>query len=206
MYIYLIENIENNMWYIGKRMKPINSTDYEKYYGSGVRIIKAIKKYGKNKFRKSVLEICDNKEHLADREIYWIKKFILENKNETYNVLLERNYIGRQCGFKQSREHISNRVKSTIKSGGYIWTDERREKFSQYRKTVQIWNKGIKCNSISKSKMGCKNPMAKKVIDLSNGKKFETLKDASKFYNIKYATLYQYLIGTRKNKTTLFFI
>jgi group I intron endonuclease len=206
MYIYIIENKINGIWYVGKRMQSINSNDFYKYYGSGVRIKKAISELGKDNFTKKILEVCDDKNILADREIFWIKKTLEENKNETYNILLEKNYIGRECGFKQSSEHIKKRVESLKKSGAYIWSEDRRNKFSEYKKTIPIWNKGKKCKSISLSKIGSKNPMARKVIDKSTNVIFDSLVEVSKEYNIKYSTLYQYLCGSRKNKTNLYFL
>jgi len=206
MYIYIIENKINGMWYVGKRMQSIESSDFHKYYGSGVRITKALKELGKEKFTKKVLEVCNDKNILADREIFWIKKTIQENKNETYNILLERNYIGRESGFKQSSEHIKKRVDALKKSNAYIWSNDRRVKFSEYKKTVPIWNKGKKCKNISLSKTGGNNPMARKVIDKSNNIIYNSLAEVANLYNFKYSTLYQYVSGTRKNKTNFYFL
>ena len=206
MYIYIIENKINNMWYVGKRMQSVHSNDFNKYYGSGVRIIKAIKEFGKDNFTKKVLEICNNKNGLAEKEIYWIKKTLQENKYETYNILLESNYIGRELGFKQSSDHIKKRVCARKNANTYLWSDERKLAYSKYKKTVPIWNKGKKCENISISKKGGNNPMSRKVIDKSNNIIYDSLIEVVKLHNFKYSTLYQYLIGTRKNKTNFYFL
>jgi hypothetical protein len=48
MYIYAVINKENGFWYVGKRTIGSNTSDYKRYYGSGTRIKKSIKEYGKD--------------------------------------------------------------------------------------------------------------------------------------------------------------
>lgn len=67
--VYKITNINNGKSYIGKHTTvDIN----DKYFGSGIALKDAIKKYGKDNFNKEILEFCNNSEHLDDREKYWI--------------------------------------------------------------------------------------------------------------------------------------
>ena len=68
--IYCIERIETGKKYIGQHLGTID----DDYWGSGVAISKAIKKYGKKSFKKYVLEEC-YLEDLNSREQYWIKHF-----------------------------------------------------------------------------------------------------------------------------------
>lgn len=68
--IYCIERIETGKKYIGQHLGTID----DDYWGSGVAILKAIKKYGKKSFKKYVLEEC-YLEDLNSREQYWIKHF-----------------------------------------------------------------------------------------------------------------------------------
>lgn len=69
MIIYKTTNLINGKFYVGKdeRNKP-------DYYGSGINLNRAIKKYGKENFIKEVLEYCSTKEELIEREKYWIKE------------------------------------------------------------------------------------------------------------------------------------
>lgn len=82
MYIYKVTNRINKKIYIGQTTKSINSD----YIGSGPIIIKAIKKYGKENFAKDILEECDSKDILNEREIYWINFYDSTNRKIGYNV------------------------------------------------------------------------------------------------------------------------
>ena len=71
MYIYKITNLLNGKIYIGKHTcKNIENV----YYGSGVAIKAAIKKYGKENFKKDILCFCESEEELNSMEIEWISK------------------------------------------------------------------------------------------------------------------------------------
>ncbi len=48
---------------------------------------------------------------------------------------------------------------------------------------------------------GEKNPASKKIIDISSGKIFNSIKETSDFSGIKYSTIKSMINGTNKNKT-----
>jgi group I intron endonuclease len=69
-HIYIITNIETNKSYVGYHgAYDIN----DNYMGSGKYITSSIKKYGKEKFKKEILEIC-SEQTWEERETYWIEK------------------------------------------------------------------------------------------------------------------------------------
>lgn len=78
MYIYKTTNKINNKVYIGKSEKPFNPN----YYGSGILLEKAIKKYGKHNFYVELIEKCDTIDILNEKEKYWIKEY----SNNSYNI------------------------------------------------------------------------------------------------------------------------
>ena len=84
-YVYEITNLVNGKKYIGKRSCkcPIEE---DKYMGSGILISKSIKKYGKENFRKDILEICNSEEMAFEREKYWIKHYNAVESREFYNI------------------------------------------------------------------------------------------------------------------------
>lgn len=84
MFIYKTTNLVNGRIYIGQRAKISNA---EHYFGSGIYISKAIKKYGKKNFIREILEdnINDLKT-LNEREIYWIKFYNATNPEIGYNI------------------------------------------------------------------------------------------------------------------------
>ena len=71
MYIYKITNLVNGKIYVGKHTcEKIENL----YFGSGVAIKKAIKKYGKESFTKEVLCFCETEADLNVAEIQWIER------------------------------------------------------------------------------------------------------------------------------------
>ena len=81
MVIYKTTNIINDKWYIGK-----DSKNNKGYFGSGIAIKKAIEKYGKENFKKEILEYCKDKNHLSEREKYWIESSNAKNDPKSYNM------------------------------------------------------------------------------------------------------------------------
>ena len=80
-YIYLTTNLINGKKYIGQH----NGSIKDNYLGSGVLLVKAIEKYGKENFKKEILEECDITE-LDEKEKYWIAYYnALEDEN-FYNL------------------------------------------------------------------------------------------------------------------------
>jgi len=69
MVVYKTINLINGKIYIGQ-----DSKNNPKYLGSGVLIKKAIIKYGKENFRKEILEFCNTHKELSNQETYWINK------------------------------------------------------------------------------------------------------------------------------------
>jgi group I intron endonuclease len=82
MIIYKTTNLINGKIYIGQ-----DSKNNPKYLGSGKIIKLAIKKYGKENFKKEILEYCDTFAELNDREIFWIFNLDSQNKKIGYNIL-----------------------------------------------------------------------------------------------------------------------
>jgi len=79
MVVYKTSNLINGLFYIGQ-----DSNNNPNYLGSGLALNRAIKKYGKKNFRKEILEHCNTKEELNNREIYWIET--LNAIAEGYNI------------------------------------------------------------------------------------------------------------------------
>lgn len=76
MVVYKTTNLVNNNFYVGK-----DSYNNPTYLGSGVILHHAIKKYGKENFKKEILEEATSLKDLADKEIKWIAKL-----NPSYNI------------------------------------------------------------------------------------------------------------------------
>lgn len=175
-YLYKITNLINNKIYIG-----IHSTDKldDNYMGTGKHILQAVKKYGKENFKKEILEWFDWKCEALNREAEIVNKEFIECNN-TYNIKL---------GGEQA----------------LYFSEETKLKFGKHRKGVSSWNKGLKGNnnpqsgynhpmynkkhtekSLEKMKLcktGYLNPMSKRCV--INNIEYGCAKDAYKDLNIK---------------------
>jgi hypothetical protein len=67
MVIYKTTNLINGKYYVGKDEK-----NNPEYLGSGKILKQSIAKHGVTNFKKEILEICETREELNKREIYWI--------------------------------------------------------------------------------------------------------------------------------------
>ena len=136
-YIYCIVNTLNGKMYIGQHCgKKYN------YFGSGIMLHRAYKKWTKEVFSKFILEYCDQNK-LNEREIYWISY---------YNTCRGRGYNiteggGGNLGYKYSPESIA-KMKSKVISQemrdhlrkintGKSPSKEAREKISKKLKGIK---------------------------------------------------------------------
>jgi len=80
--VYEVRNKANGKIYIGK-----HQTDniYDNYLGSGKYLKRAINKYGKDCFEKTVLHVFDNKKDMDDKESELVTDEYLKSGN-TYNL------------------------------------------------------------------------------------------------------------------------
>lgn len=151
MIIYKTTNLVNGKIYIGQ---SINDDDHN-YIGSGTYIKKAIKKYGKDNFKKEIIERCDSKENLNNRELFWIRHYGTTNRNVGYNVATwsdglfsiesrerQKSFLGRKhstktkekirmalTGKPKTQRHIES-MRSRVYDKSFMWSDEYRSKMS----------------------------------------------------------------------------
>lgn len=89
-YIYLTTNLINGMMYFGQHKSE--SFD-ESYKGSGTLVRRAYDKHGWENFKTEVLEWCQSREELNEREKYWISYYDAVNSPDFYNIA-----PGGECG------------------------------------------------------------------------------------------------------------
>lgn len=82
-FVYITVNLVNGKKYIGQR-KYVDG--WEEYLGSGKLLIRAIHKYGKENFQKTILQDAYSKEELDELEKYYIKLYDACNSDEFYNL------------------------------------------------------------------------------------------------------------------------
>ena len=149
MIVYKTTNLVNNKIYIGK-----SKYNRKSYLGSGLILKKAIKKYGKENFKKEIIEKCKTDFEVNKKEKYWIKHYNSTNRTIGYNI--HTGGQGGKCTPKTAQKIIEIRRKN----GTLNHTQETKDKIRQantgkkpspetlekLRKShlgQQAWNKGL---------------------------------------------------------------
>ena len=133
MIIYITKNLINGKKYIGK-----DSYNDPNYLGSGTLLLGDIKTYGRENFKKEILEQC-TKENLGEREEYWIDYFnavklknfynIRSQTSGWYNKDLNRdkyNYVIKKIGDGNRGKIVTQETKDKISNN-----QERKDKLRQ---------------------------------------------------------------------------
>lgn len=82
-YIYKTTNMITGHIYIGKKIGSFNSS----YWGSGIHLKRAIKKFGRYVFKVELIAFTKDKDELNNFEKYFIEKYRKElGKDELYNI------------------------------------------------------------------------------------------------------------------------
>lgn len=122
MIIYKTTNNLTGKIYIGQ-----DKNNNPSYYGSGKKLQRAIKKYGKENFIKEILGECVDETHMNEREVYWISFYNSQDRNIGYNI---------SEGGKEGDRKIGQDI---AKNGIYnYWVDKYGKEDADIRKKQQI--------------------------------------------------------------------
>ena len=184
-FIYITTNLINGKQYIGQHKGDGN----DDYLGSGDRLVMAIKKYGKQNFKREILEFANSVEELNELERYYIA---LANavKDDNYYNIAHGGYVNPHYGLengmygKQHTEKAKEKMRESRKAN---------EKLNEYHKSQEFRDK------MSKVTKGNKNPMSgKKHTNESKRKMSENSKGKTagsrngNYGNHKGKTVYQW--------------
>jgi group I intron endonuclease len=195
MIIYKTTNILNGNYYIGK-----DSRNNPHYYGSGLALKSAIKKYGKNNFVKETLEVVVGKDlsNLLGREIYWIDKYNAINDQNSYNLQRNSGLRPKIVTKEETRKKISRAVKRAFKNEEYrkkITEHNQGESNPMFGKSQSEYQKK-RASEANKGKVYSKKTR-QKISDARKGKSFLT-KEGKK--NIAEATKKRWEIYRREKQ------
>jgi group I intron endonuclease len=135
--VYKTTNLINGKFYVGR-----DSRNCSTYKGSGKLLWAAIRKYGWHNFEKTILEHCSSKEHLDEREKFWIKELDATNKDIAYNISPGGIWGGR-VGYKLSEE-TKNKISDKLKL--YDCTEEHRQSLSNSAKRTKAHERLVNAN------------------------------------------------------------
>lgn len=124
MCIYQIKHKISGKCYIGQTTGKIKAR-WKSHCSNKIKnsnaISLAIKKYSKDAFELSILEVCDTIDQLNEREIHWIKELNTLSPNG-YNL---------QEGGKNGKASLETRLKISKGNIGKVMSEESRLKLSQ---------------------------------------------------------------------------
>jgi hypothetical protein len=185
--LYKTINLLNYKTYIG--IHKTNNLD-DGYLGSGFALVKAVEKYGRESFKREILEFCNSYDELLELEKVYVDLEWVKDKSN-YNLKTG----GQSSGIlsDESKKKISETLKRRYESGEidrregvfrYNITSEIKEKISKtlkerYRnqehhfKGVEPWNKGLKGVQVGWNKGLKLEPMT----DEEKEKRSKTLKE-----------------------------
>lgn len=135
-FVYMTTNLVNGKKYIGQHT---TSTIDDSYIGSGKTLKKAVKKYGKENFKREILDFANTKEELDEMEKRYIQQFDAVKNNNFYNI--NEGGVGRHnfTWDEESKLKLSNSLKQAYKEGRHAisipkMTEESKQKLSKVMK------------------------------------------------------------------------
>lgn len=206
-FIYVTTNNVTGMKYIGQKTYDKNGL-WKNYLGSGLYLKRAIKKYGKNNFSRTILEECKSKELLDEREIYWIKHFDAVNSNNYYNISSGGDGGNTIAGFSKKRLHELSLLHSKKLLESYkIGSRSMNNKLTK-EEVLNIIIPRLKNNEFNSDIANDLNVSSGTIDDIRNHRTWKDLTKDIKFDNIsdrkrsrKPKTVSQYSIDGIKLKT-----
>ena len=112
-YVYLTTNLINNKKYIGQHYGELA----DNYIGSGSLLKKAIEKYGKDNFKKEILEICNSYDTMNEAERKWINFYNAVHDDNFYNIA-EGGFNSNPCaGMSEEAERNRREILSKAAKG-----------------------------------------------------------------------------------------
>lgn len=174
MQIYKITNLVNGKIYIGK-----NSTSEENYMGSGIILKYGFEKYGKDNFKKEILE--DNIESiplLNEKEIYWIDKFKSQDPKIGYNRTPGGDgNVGKWNGDNLSSEH-KEKISKSLLGREIKWKDKLSLARKNSQKVKEIYQSEEWKNKISEKMKGIERSESHRLNLRESMKNSEKLKES----------------------------
>lgn len=161
-FVYISTNMINGKQYVGDHSSnDLNNYNTTNYLGSGLLIIKAKQKYGKENFKREILEFFSTKQEAFDAQEKYIQLYNTVKPNG-YNISAKggNQVVGgvseetrqkmslSQTGKKQSPETIAKRknkklsdehkLKISKANLGKIRSEESKQKYSNCKKGMKL--------------------------------------------------------------------
>lgn len=130
-YIYETKNLVNGKTYIGKKQGEFDKT----YYGSGMILQQALKKYGRENFEVVVLSTYNTEEDLNNAEVMFI-----ETRNPTYNIA--KGGTGGDTLARADEEYKQEVIAKRKRGMRNAWSNASEEQRKQWSENISKAKKG----------------------------------------------------------------
>lgn len=155
-FIYKSTNLVNGKFYVGKHKIDSDSIDY--YIGSGTYFQNAVKKYGKENFKREILEWCNDFKDMCQKERKWVLELNPTlDRNIGYNLVIPNEF---NSGHKMTDE-IKQKIGKALR--GRRHTEEAKQNMSkghkgkplseEHKQKISEGNKGKPHSEETKQKM-----------------------------------------------------
>ena len=185
-YVYLTTNLINNKQYIGYHY----GNEQDSYLGSGVKLLEDIKQYGKENFKKEILEYCSTSEECFEKEKYWIKFYNAVNNENFYNI--DQGGTGGWIGaheywknHKEEQNEILKKARAIHSSKGF--TEKQRQACKEnIKKANAFWkeHRDEHLELLKTTQPKAVEARKKKVKCITTGEIFDSVHAAEVKYNI----------------------
>lgn len=130
MIIYKTTNLITNRIYVGQ-----DRNNNPNYLGSGKILKQSINKYGKENFKKVILEYCISLDDLNEKEISWIEKLNARNRDIGYNISSGGNF-GDTITNNPNKEEICKKL--SLANKGKKRTEQQKLNYSKALKNHKV--------------------------------------------------------------------
>ena len=224
--IYMVKNMISGEVYVGQTIYDFYTryhNNIEKYTHND-RLKNDMAKLGINNFLIiPQIDVAYSKEELDEKEIFYIelydsfyngynetkggeslgrggdnpyaKKIVCLNTNEVFNSLTEASEK-----YNINKDSLSQHLNKKTKSAGgkkFLFLDEFLTKTNE--EINQFLNEPFGNKAMSEARSGSNNPLARAIVCLNTGKKFDTVTQASEKYGILKQAITAHLKGKRKS-------
>lgn len=208
-FIYITTNLINNKKYIGQHI----GYSQDNYLGSGVELIKAIKKYGRENFRREILCFCSTQEEMDEKEMYYIKKYNAVKNPNFYNISEGGKGGSKTAGLSEEQEQerrnkISKALKGRPSYLSYNYTPEKHPLYGKHhseeaKEKMRQAKLGKNLSEEHKKKIG-KSVYNRRVIaydkDMNEVQHFNNLREANIFLGLSPKSTYRLREAMKQNK------
>lgn len=201
--IYKITN-PNGKIYIGQSIDLNKRLNDYKYLDckNQIRLYNSLKKYGFQNHKFEIITLC-YEEQLNEFERDFQEAYNVIGNNGLNCKLIEiNNKLGKLF------DYIKNKISKSLKNSKRIYkplSEETKLKMKNSRKLNSRFLKEFKEKDNKEIIIGVKGKTniytCKKVINIENDEVYDSAKEVSVLFNIKYGYLIQQLNGTYKNNT-----